>query len=104
MKMKFENQLEKKCKDLELLGDSLVFKEKEVLLTYREKLELSKMDKNPAMLEKRALLEDTDEEDSEDIEYAKSKSFLIPLAHHTYRLVLCRDLEARGEASKHSRL
>lgn len=63
--------MEKKCKDLELLGDSLVFKEKEVLLTYKEKLEFSEMDKNPAMLEKRALLEDTDEEDSEDIEYAK---------------------------------
>ena len=76
--MKFENQLEKKCRDLELLGDSLVFKEKEVLLNYKEKLELSEMDKNPAMLEKRALLEDTDEEDSEDIEYARSKYTLCP--------------------------
>ena len=72
-KMKFEHTLEKKCKELEMLGDSLVFKEKEVLMTYKDKLELSKIDKNPAMLEKRALLEDTDEEDSEDVEYAKGK-------------------------------
>jgi len=54
--MKFENMLEKKCKDLEVLGDSLVFKEEEVLLNYKEKLEVAKLDRNPAMLEKRALL------------------------------------------------
>ena len=66
IKMKFEHLLEKKCKELEVLGDSLVFKEKEVLMNYKEKLELAKIDKNPAMLEKRALLEDTDEEDEED--------------------------------------
>lgn len=71
--MKFENMLEKKCKELETLGDSLVFKEKEILFNYKEKLELSKMDRNPAMLEKRALLEDTDEEDSEDVAFAKGK-------------------------------
>ena len=70
--MKFEHLLEKKCKDLELLGDSLVFKEKEVLIQYKEKLEFSKMDRNPAMLEKRALLEETDSED-EDEAYARGK-------------------------------
>jgi len=64
--MKFENTLAKKCKDLEVLGDSLVFKEQEVLLNYKEKLEVSKLDKNSAMLEKRALLEETDSEDEED--------------------------------------
>ena len=74
LKIKFENLLEKQCKQLEVLGDSLVFKEKEVLLNYKEKLELAKLDRNPALLEKRALLEDTDEEDEEDIEYARSKS------------------------------
>ena len=47
--MKFENKLAKKCKELEVLGDSLVFKEQEVLLNYKEKLEVAKMDKNSAM-------------------------------------------------------
>lgn len=56
-----------------MLGDSLVFKEKEVLLNLKEKLEVSKMDKNPAMLEKRALLEETDSDEDEDAAYAKSK-------------------------------
>ena len=73
MKMKFEHILEKKCKELEVLGDSLVFKEKEVLVSYKDKLESAKLDKNPAMLEKRALLEDTDEEDEEDAQFAQGK-------------------------------
>ena len=64
--MKFENTLAKKCKELEVLGDSLVFKEEEVLMNYKEKLEVAKLDKNPAMLEKRALLEETDSEDDEE--------------------------------------
>lgn len=72
--MKFEHILEKKCKELELLGDSLVFKEKEVLMQYKEKLEFSKMDKNPAMLEKRALLEETDSEEDEEEARARGKS------------------------------
>ena len=71
--MKFEHQLSKKAKELELLGDSLVFKEKEVLIQYKEKLEFSKMDHNPAMLEKRALLEDTDSDEDEDEAYARGK-------------------------------
>ena len=62
--------LEKKCKELETLGDSLVFKEREVLMNYKEKLENSKMDRNPAMLEKRALLEETSSEDEEDRRFA----------------------------------
>ena len=71
--MKFEHLLEKKCKELEMLGDSLVYKEKEVLIKYKEKLEVSKMDRNPAMLEKRALLEETDSEEDEDVAYARGK-------------------------------
>jgi len=62
--------LEKKCKELEQLGDALVVKEKEVLIKYKEKLEVSKLDKNP-LLEKKALLEETESEDSEDQEYAR---------------------------------
>lgn len=65
-KIKFEHLLAKKCKELEVLGDSLVFKEKEVLMNYREKLELSKLDANPAMYEKRALLEETDSDEDEE--------------------------------------
>ena len=73
-KIKFEYLLEKKCKELEQLGDALVVKEKEVLNRYKEKLEVSKLDKNPAMLEKRALLEETDSEEDEDAAYARGKS------------------------------
>lgn len=62
--------MEKKCKELEQLGDALVVKEKEVLIKYKEKLEVSKLDKNP-LLEKKALLEETESEDSEDQEYAR---------------------------------
>ena len=66
-----------------MLGDSLVFKEKEVLLKYKEKLETAKMDKNPALLEKRALLEETDSEEDEDEDeaYARGKQ-MIPLGTH----------------------
>ena len=72
--MKFEHLLEKKCKELETLGDSLVYKEKEVLIQYKEKLEVQKMDKDPARLEKRALLEETSsEEDDDDEEMAFSR-------------------------------
>lgn len=70
-KIKFEHLLAKKLKELEMLGDSLVFKEKEVLMNLKEKLEVSKMDRNPAMLEKRALLEETDSDEDEDAAYAK---------------------------------
>lgn len=89
-KMKFEHILAKKCKEMELLGDSLVFKEKEVLMSYKEKLELSKMDRNPAMLEKRALLEETDSED-EDAEYARGKS-----RRHLLISLACRYRETRS--------
>ena len=51
---------------MELLGSSLVFKEKEVLLDFKEKLEISKIDKDPKGYERRALLElSSDSEESE---------------------------------------
>jgi len=75
-KIKFEHLLAKKIKELEMLVDSLVFKEKEVLMNLREKLEVSKMDRNPAMLEKRALLEETDSDEDEDAAYAKGKQVI----------------------------
>ena len=37
--MKFENLLNKKVRELQQLGNALVYKEKELLLAYREKLE-----------------------------------------------------------------
>ena len=75
--------LEKKCKELEVLGDSLVFKEREVLLNYKEKLENSKMDKNPSMLEKRALLEETSSEDEEDRRFAQGKKTALSFKRST---------------------
>ena len=74
-KIKFEYILEKKCKELEQLGDALVVKEKEVLIRYKEKLEVSKLDKK--MLEKTALLEETDSEEDEDEIYARGMSVMI---------------------------
>jgi hypothetical protein len=46
-----------------VLGSSLVYKEKEVLNSYRQKLEQTKADKNPRGYEKKALLEETDSDD-----------------------------------------
>ena len=58
-----EKALSKKCKELAVLGSSLVYKEKEVLLGYQQKLEQSKADRNPRGYEKKALLEETDSDD-----------------------------------------
>ena len=46
-----------------MLGSSLVYKEKEILNGYRQKLEQTKADINPRGYEKRALLEETDSDD-----------------------------------------
>jgi hypothetical protein len=46
-----------------VLGSSLVYKEKEVLIGYRQKLEQTKADRNPRGYEKKALLEETDSDD-----------------------------------------
>ena len=66
--MKFERLLEKKCKELEVLGNSLVYKEKEVLMKYKNDLEQKKLDANPLKLEKKALLAESDESDDSDEE------------------------------------
>lgn len=58
-----EKILTKKCKELAVLGTSLVYKEKEVLLSYRQRLEQTKADKNPRGYEKKALLEETDSDE-----------------------------------------
>ena len=96
--MKFEHILEKKCKELELLGDSLVFKEKEILMQYKEKLEFSKMDKNPAMLEKRALLEETDSE--EDEEEARARGKLLYFNFFLNMLWIVKDIEKQRKRKR----
>ena len=63
-RLKFENILNKKCKELAVLGNSLVYKEKEVLMGYKNKLEQTKMDKNRGY-EKKALLEETDSDEEQ---------------------------------------
>ena len=48
-----------------MLGNSLVYKEKEVLLGYKQQLSMSKIDRNPRGYEKKALLEETDSDDDD---------------------------------------
>ena len=64
--MKFENLLRKKMKELQQLGNALVYKEKEVLMHYREKLEMSRLDGHPGGDEKASLLAETSSEEEED--------------------------------------
>lgn len=73
-KMKFERLLDKKCKELEVLGNSLVYKEKEVLMRIKNKYEQSRLDINPHKLEKTALLAESDSEDSEEDNPQESRS------------------------------
>ena len=47
------------------------------------------MDKNPAMLEKRALLEETDSEEDEDAAYAKSK-YIVSRYRYRYGHMISR--------------
>lgn len=65
-KMKFENLYSKKVKELELLSQSLVYKEKELLVRYKDRLEENDLEKNQKLYEKKGLL-DSDSED-DDVE------------------------------------
>ena len=61
--MKFEHLLGKKVKDLEVLGSSLVYKEKELLHKYKDQLEESDLEERKHHYEKKGLLDsDSDEE------------------------------------------
>ena len=65
--MKFENILRKKVKDLETLSASLVYKENEILIKYRDQLEENDLEENKHVYEKKGLLDGahSDEDDTE---------------------------------------
>ena len=65
--MKFENILRKKVKELEVLGNSLVYKEKELLFKFQDQLEDSDLKQNTKKYEKKGLLTEDGSSD-EDIE------------------------------------
>ena len=64
-RMKFENILSKKVKELEVLSESLVYKEQELLVKYRDQLEETDLEENLQGYEKRGLLDEDDDDDSE---------------------------------------
>lgn len=71
--MKFENILSKKLKELEVLSSSLVYKEKEILVKYRDKLEEVDLEENLGHYEKKGLLdEDSDEDDDDYFQFKKT--------------------------------
>jgi hypothetical protein len=62
-RLKFSNLLGKKVRELELLGESLVFKEREALAKYKDRLEDTELTENIKSYEKRGLLDSSSEED-----------------------------------------
>ena len=66
--MKFENLLSKKLKDFEVLSESLLYKEKELLVHYKDKREEEDLEENTAKYEKRGLLDQSDSDDDDDDE------------------------------------
>jgi hypothetical protein len=64
--LKFENLLSKKVRELEVLSSSLVYKEKELLIKYKDQLEDEDLEENTGKYEKRGLLEDSSDEEDDD--------------------------------------
>lgn len=64
--MKFENILSKKVKQLEVLGTSLIYKEKELLVKYKDQLEDADLEENKATYEKKGLLDGGSDDEEED--------------------------------------
>lgn len=65
--MKFENILQKKVKELEVLSTSLVYKEQELLVKYKDQLEENDLEENTHHYEKKGLLDaGSDKEDADD--------------------------------------
>ena len=52
-------------RDLEVLSSSLVYKEKELLIKYKDQLEEEDLEENTGKYEKRGLLEDSSDEDDD---------------------------------------
>lgn len=72
--MKFENLLSKKVKELEVLTESLQYKEKELLVKYKDRLEEDDLEQNQKHYEVKGLLdsdsdEDKNQESDEDEKY-----------------------------------
>lgn len=64
--MKFENILGKKVKELEVLSESLVYRERELLVKYKDKLEEVDLEENTAKYENKGLLDEVSSDDEED--------------------------------------
>jgi hypothetical protein len=73
--------LSKKVKELEVLSSSLVYKEKELLIKYKDQLEEEDLEENTGRYEKKGLLEDSEEED-EDGFYFPSHHKSAPMKEH----------------------
>jgi hypothetical protein len=65
-RMKFENIFSKKVKDLEVLSQSLVYKEKEILVNVKDQIEEEDLEENNARYEKRGLLDESSDDDDDD--------------------------------------
>lgn len=65
--MKLENILRKKVKDLEVLSNSLVYKEKELLIKYQDQLEESDLEDHKHY-EKKNLLDDNSSDEETNAE------------------------------------
>lgn len=75
---RIDSHLSKKVKDLEMLSNSLVYRECEVLTQYKDKLQLAK--ENDKMKERQALLEDSDSDQEESKEWHLASTNFDPEA------------------------
>ncbi|CDW85647.1 vam3 target membrane receptor (t-snare) [Stylonychia lemnae] len=73
-KMKFENILQKKVKELEVLSSSLVYKEQELLVKYKDQLEENDLEENTHHYEKKGLLDAGSDEDDADDDFCDFQS------------------------------
>ncbi len=67
-RLRLQNLLTKKVKDLEVLGRSLLLREEEVLAKYQDRLEEEDLEENTQLYEKKGLLcgSSDDEDDQEE--------------------------------------
>ena len=74
-RLKFSNILGKKLKDLELLGQSLVYKEKQVLQKYQDQLEEHDLEENLGHYEKKGLLDNSSDDEFDSDGEERKQSF-----------------------------
>ena len=67
-RLKYENLLSKKVKDLEVLGQSLIYQERELLIQFKDRAEEEDLEENNQKYEKKRLLDisSSDGEDSDE--------------------------------------